>query len=214
MNRLGGVTAALPGVDAGRVQAERRRARRYQVWPPHHHDAAVRTACPKPGVGSVRAIRPTSGCRKDPAYMGGPTASVNQIRVTFDCAEAARVARFRREVTCGSAPDSWAKSARQHLRPNAHDWSCSARHAGVARVLPRPFGWTPARDLAAEVVAFLTRALKAPTLRESVDRLAERARAETWSHEVLLVACSARPAPARPTWRDLGRVPAVGTTED
>ena len=37
------------------------------------------------------------------------------------------------------------------------------------------------RDLTAEV-AFLTRALKAPTLRESVDRLAERARAESWSH--------------------------------
>ena len=36
----------------------------------------------------------------------------------------------------------------------------------------------PARDLAAEV-AFLTRALKAPTLRESVPRLAERARAES-----------------------------------
>jgi hypothetical protein len=39
-----------------------------------------------------------------------------------------------------------------------------------------------ARDIGAEV-AFLTRALKAPTLRESVDRLAERARAENWSHE-------------------------------
>jgi hypothetical protein len=36
---------------------------------------------------------------------------------------------------------------------------------------------TAARDLAAEV-AFLTRALKAPTLRESAGRLAERARAE------------------------------------
>ena len=37
-----------------------------------------------------------------------------------------------------------------------------------------------ARDLAAEV-AFLTRALKAPTLREAVARLAERARAESWT---------------------------------
>ena len=44
------------------------------------------------------------------------------------------------------------------------------------------------RDLAAEI-AFLTRALKAPTLRESVDRLAERARADSWSHEEFLVAC-------------------------
>ena len=35
------------------------------------------------------------------------------------------------------------------------------------------------RDLAAEVT-FLTRALKAPTLRDSVGRLADRARAEGW----------------------------------
>jgi hypothetical protein len=44
------------------------------------------------------------------------------------------------------------------------------------------------RDLTAEV-AFLTRALKAPTLRASVPRLADRARAESWSHEEFLVAC-------------------------
>ena len=35
------------------------------------------------------------------------------------------------------------------------------------------------RDLAAEV-AFLTRALKAPTLREAMPRLAERAREQSW----------------------------------
>ena len=38
------------------------------------------------------------------------------------------------------------------------------------------------RDVNAEL-AYLTRALKAPTLRESAGRLAERARAENWSHE-------------------------------
>ena len=48
-----------------------------------------------------------------------------------------------------------------------------------------------ARDVAAEV-AFLTRALKAPALRESVTRLAERARAESWSHEEFLIACLQR----------------------
>lgn len=37
---------------------------------------------------------------------------------------------------------------------------------------------TSARDLTGEV-AFLTRALKAPTLRNSVSRLAQRARAES-----------------------------------
>src|SRR5437660_11515654 len=55
---------------------------------------------------------------------------------------------------------------------------------------------TTARDLAAEV-AFLTRALKAPTLRESVPRLAERARAESWTHEEFLIACLHREVSAR-----------------
>jgi DNA replication protein DnaC len=53
-----------------------------------------------------------------------------------------------------------------------------------------------ARDLGGEV-AFLTRALKAPTLRESVPRLAQRARAENWSHEEFLVACLHREVAAR-----------------
>ena len=41
---------------------------------------------------------------------------------------------------------------------------------------------SPGKDLSAEVT-FLTRALKAPTLRDAVDRLAERAREESWTHE-------------------------------
>jgi len=45
--------------------------------------------------------------------------------------------------------------------------------------------------------AFLPRALKAPTLRESVPRLAERARAESWSHEEFLVACLQREVSVR-----------------
>jgi hypothetical protein len=44
---------------------------------------------------------------------------------------------------------------------------------------------TTTRDLTAEL-AFLTRALKAPTLHNSVARLAERARTEGWSHEELI----------------------------
>jgi DNA replication protein DnaC len=52
------------------------------------------------------------------------------------------------------------------------------------------------RDLTGEV-AFLTRALKAPTLRESVPRLAQRARTESWSHEEFLVACLQREVSAR-----------------
>ena len=62
--------------------------------------------------------------------------------------------------------------------------------------MPATRATTPARDTAAEV-AFLTRALKAPTLRESVPRLAERARAESWTHEEFLVACLHREVSAR-----------------
>jgi DNA replication protein DnaC len=47
------------------------------------------------------------------------------------------------------------------------------------------------------VLVFLTRALKAPTLRESAARLAERARAESWSHEEYLAACLQREVAAR-----------------
>ena len=54
--------------------------------------------------------------------------------------------------------------------------------------MPAAKAATASRDLTAEL-AFLTRALKAPTLRESVSRLAERARAESWSHEEYLAAC-------------------------
>ena len=44
-----------------------------------------------------------------------------------------------------------------------------------------------ARDTTAEL-AFATRALKAPTLRDAVPRLVERARAESWTHEEFLLA--------------------------
>jgi DNA replication protein DnaC len=64
------------------------------------------------------------------------------------------------------------------------------------------------RDLTAEV-AFLTRALKAPTLRESVPRLAERARAEAWSHEEFLVACLQREVSARESHGGEGRIRAA-----
>jgi DNA replication protein DnaC len=65
-----------------------------------------------------------------------------------------------------------------------------------------------ARDLAAEVT-FLTRALKAPTLRESVPRLAERARAESWTHEEFLIACLQREVAARESHGGEGRIRAA-----
>ena len=64
------------------------------------------------------------------------------------------------------------------------------------------------RDLAAEV-AFLTRALKAPTLRESAGRLAERARAESWTHEEFLIACLQREVAARESHGGEGRIRAA-----
>ena len=64
------------------------------------------------------------------------------------------------------------------------------------------------RDVSAEV-AFLTRALKAPTLRDAVQRLAERARAESWTHEEFLVACLQREVAARESHGGEGRIRAA-----
>lgn len=52
------------------------------------------------------------------------------------------------------------------------------------------------RNLQAEL-AYLSRALKAPSLHAAVERLAERARAESWSHEEFLAACLQREVAAR-----------------
>jgi DNA replication protein DnaC len=67
---------------------------------------------------------------------------------------------------------------------------------------------TTARDLTGEL-AFLTRALKAPSLREAVGRLAERARTEGWSHEEFLAACLQREVAARDAHGGEGRIKAA-----
>jgi DNA replication protein DnaC len=67
---------------------------------------------------------------------------------------------------------------------------------------------TPARDTAAEL-AYLTRAVKAPTLREAVQRLAERARSENWAHEEFLAACLQREVAARENHGGEGRIRAA-----
>jgi DNA replication protein DnaC len=64
------------------------------------------------------------------------------------------------------------------------------------------------RDLTAELV-FLTRALKAPALRDSAGRLAARAREESWSHEEFLVACLQREVAARDAHGGEGRIRAA-----
>ena len=65
-----------------------------------------------------------------------------------------------------------------------------------------------ARDVTAEI-AFLTRALKAPTLRDAVPRLAGRARAESWTHEEFLAACLQREVSARESHGGEGRIRAA-----
>jgi DNA replication protein DnaC/transposase len=67
---------------------------------------------------------------------------------------------------------------------------------------------TIARDTAAEL-AFLTRALKAPTLRAAVPRLADRAGAENWTHEQFLLACAQREVAARESHGGEGRIRAA-----
>jgi DNA replication protein DnaC len=64
------------------------------------------------------------------------------------------------------------------------------------------------RDVSSEI-EFLTRALKAPTLREAVPRLAERARAEAWTHEEYLAACLQREVSARESHGGEGRIRAA-----
>jgi hypothetical protein len=64
---------------------------------------------------------------------------------------------------------------------------------------------TAGRDLVVEL-AFLTCALKAPTLRTSVARLAERARTEGWSHEEFLAACLQREVAAGQAHGGEGRI--------
>ena len=46
-------------------------------------------------------------------------------------------------------------------------------------------------------IAYLCRALKAPSLARAVERLAERARTDSWTHEEFLAACLEREVSAR-----------------
>ncbi|MGH3302644.1 MAG: hypothetical protein ACRDOK_13355 [Streptosporangiaceae bacterium] len=65
-----------------------------------------------------------------------------------------------------------------------------------------------ARDLSAEVT-YLTRVLKPPTLRDALDRLADRAVAESWSRLEFLVACLQREVSAREAHGGEGRIRAA-----
>jgi len=55
-------------------------------------------------------------------------------------------------------------------------------------------------------LAYLTRVLKAPTLRDAIPRLADRARNEAWTFEEFLAACLEREVNARNTHGGEGRI--------
>ncbi|MET9423388.1 hypothetical protein ABZY06_22145 [Streptomyces sp. NPDC006540] len=61
------------------------------------------------------------------------------------------------------------------------------------------------RDVGSELIC-LTKALKAPALRDAAARLAERARDEGWSHEEYLAACLQREVAARDSHGAEGRI--------
>lgn len=68
-------------------------------------------------------------------------------------------------------------------------------------------------------LVYLCRNLKAPSLLSSVDRLAERARAENWTHEEFLCACLEREVSSRQTHGGENRIkaarfPSYKTLED
>ena len=56
---------------------------------------------------------------------------------------------------------------------------------------------TTAKTKPASDVAYLCRALKAPSMAAAVERLAERARSDGWTHEEFLAACLEREVAAR-----------------
>ena len=58
-------------------------------------------------------------------------------------------------------------------------------------------------------IAYLCRALKAPSLAAAVARLAERARADDWTHEEFLVACLEREVAARQSHGGASRIKAA-----
>jgi len=66
----------------------------------------------------------------------------------------------------------------------------------------------PGRNVASQI-ACLTRALKAPSLAGAVQRLAERARSEGWSHEEFLAACLQREVAAGEAHGGEGRIRAA-----
>ncbi|MDU9001833.1 ATP-binding protein [Streptomyces mirabilis] len=97
-----------------------------------------------------------------------------------------------------------------------------ARTTTPAKTHPTPDAGKPdgrtGRQTAADL-AFLARAMKAPALLDAAERLAERARTESWTHTEYLVACLQREVSARDSHGGEGRIraarfPAIKTIEE
>ena len=97
------------------------------------------------------------------------------------------------DTALGIDLDAQTRAGSRHDRPQEHQPRL-ARQAG--------------RDLTGEV-AFLTRALKAPTLREAVPGWPTGPAAESWTHEEFLVACLQREVSARESHGGEGRIRAA-----
>src|SRR5581483_2080395 len=179
--------------------------------------AAARSLHPP---GQQRLLGAPGGDRSPHRSRRRPSPSEGLLR---------RAAGRRPRTDLGLAPDHLrprARRRRESPAPRAGRRAAPGARTGRADPLPgrlrpstrprrrggvmatRTATKTAARDFTADV-AFLTRALKAPTLRESVTRLAERARAESWSHEEFLVACLQREVSARESHGGEGRIRAA-----
>ncbi len=156
-----------------------------------------------PGPGPLRAGR-HQRLLGEPSLRRSPGGRVGRPRHLVVTCEGTEVARHRRCLARHQNP-----AGPRALPHPAHH----ARRAGRCR---HPRRRREERDLAVydphyrggvmatitkptSDLAYLCRALKAPTLARAVQRLAERARSEGWTHEEFLAACLEREAAARPS---------------
>ncbi|MGW3498341.1 hypothetical protein [Streptomyces sp. NPDC001020] len=79
----------------------------------------------------------------------------------------------------------------------------------LAQPVDKPAGRRTSQQTTSDL-AFLARVLKAPALLDAADRLAERARRESWTHPEYLVACLQREVAARESHGGEARVRAQG----
>jgi DNA replication protein DnaC len=142
-------------------------------------------------------------------------ADAGQVEVTCDGRPVAAHARCwaaHQSITDPLHRDPAAGRAPPHRQnPDPHRRRAPRPRRLRPHVRPRQRGGlmhakaTTSRNVTSEL-AFLARALKAPSLGASVERLAERARSESWTHEEFLAACLQREVAARESHGGEGRI--------